>query len=458
MPLDMGNQAIATQIQAPNSLANIANLAAISNALQNLKYNQATFNSGVAQAAAQAQYAQNQAALSSANLQPLIQQQAALTSQAQTKAQSDKFTLNKDYANTALETATGLLQDPRITAGTPSNPNQPYDDEAAAKALEEARQQMIAKGVPAEQALLATSPFMTMVHTPGAIHNMLANTVRGLTSAATQVAQTQVPANQQQQVTTDPVGNPIVVSRNPYGVVTNVNGAPVQGQSTTPPTIIPQGETVQSYNDLIANRAAVSKAALAVPDQHTYNQNVLQLLNNSKGWSATGPGAAELARLQGTVGIPTGTSYADTFQQISHNLAMATQANEKAMGVHTDAQAVTTGLATGTPQMDPKALANAVKMNDATASGVAAYGQANEAAIRAKGIVGQRQFQSQWASVYSPRVMMLHNALQQGDQQEVNDIIKSVGGKGSPGALDLARRAQAIQSLVTTGDLPAGGP
>lgn len=107
--------------------------------------------------------------------------------------------------------------------------------------------------------------------------------------------------------------------------------------------------------------------------------------------------------------------------------------------------------------MTPQALANAAKMNDATSSGLSAYNMGKEAAIgQNNNVYAQRQFQNQWTSAYTPQVMMLHNAIQSGNSADVAKIINAVGGPGSAGALDLANRAKAIQSLVQTGSLPQG--
>lgn len=261
----------------------------------------------------------------------------------------------------------------------------------------------------------------------------------------------------QQSVSNDSNGNPITISRDRFGNVQGITGTPVQGQGVTAPNIIPQGESAQSMNDLRQARTATNTAAAQVPNSHTYNQNVIRLTSdpdmlNPNAWA--GKGAAYLSKL----GLPAGTDYKTALDQVSHNLAMSTQANEQAMGVHTDAGAQTTALATGSIGMTPAALASAAKMNDATASGLDAFNRGQEAAISANGgnVAARRAFQNAWSSAYSPTVMALHNAISSGNQTDVQNIIQQVGGPKSPGAIDLANRAKAIQSLVQTGKLPQG--
>jgi len=379
--------------------------------------------------------------------------QGNLNNQAQQTAnQTNQFKLHNDYANTALQTAAGLIQDPRITA-----PEGNYDPEQATNALTEAFNQMKLKGVPENQALLAAAPYINAVHTPGAIRRMLANTIQGQMGAQGQAADNLVTAAGQQQVSTDSNGNPITTTRNQFGQVQGVSGTPVQGQGPTAPNIIPQGESQASMDDLRQARTATNNAAQSVPDQHTYNQNVIRMATdpamlNPNSW--VGQGAAYAAKL----GLPPGTDYKTALDQISHNLAMSTQANEKAMGVSTDAGRQTTGLATGAISMTPQALASAARMNDATASGIDAFNRGQEAAIAGNNnnVAARRQFQNQWSTVYSPTVMQLYNALSSKDSNEANRIITQVGGKNSPGALDLANRAKGIQSLMQTGRLPQG--
>lgn len=185
MPIDAS---IPLQLQQSSPTTTFSQMVNAANGLQNLKKNQATFDADVSSAGSAASSASARAQVDQANVQPLIDQQQAMTQNAQTSAQSNLFKLHKDYADTALQTASGLLNDGRITAGTAQNPKTAYSDADAAKAIEEARQQMITKGVPPEQALAAVSPFVGQIHQPGAVANMLKNTITGQLSAQGQVA------------------------------------------------------------------------------------------------------------------------------------------------------------------------------------------------------------------------------------------------------------------------------
>jgi hypothetical protein len=146
--------------------------------------------------------------------------------------QGSKFALQKDYMGTALQTASGLLQDPRISA-----PPEKYNDQSAAQALSEGFDQMLAKGVPKDQALLAVAPYMNAVHQPGAVKQMLANTLQGQMSAQGQVSASQPTMldNGQQHININPFASqpPIQKQLPPT--------TQVIGENNTPGYLGPQG-------------------------------------------------------------------------------------------------------------------------------------------------------------------------------------------------------------------------
>ncbi|GAC1609430.1 MAG: hypothetical protein NVS3B3_16010 [Aquirhabdus sp.] len=270
----------------------------------------------------------------------------------------------------------------------------------------------------------------------------------------------QITPAEMQTVTKDSNGNFVTVNKDASGQVTNVGGAPVQGVGVTPPAIIPQGETPDSRNALMNLRAATNSAAAKVGDLHTYNQNVIRIASdpamiNPNTWAGSGAKAA--ARL----GIPEGTDYKTALDMISHNLAMATQANEKAMGVNTDAGRHTADLAMGSTAMTPQALASAAKMNDATTTAIDFFNKGQEKAIGKNGdnnVYAIRKFQNDWASAYTPVVMQLYNAKKSGDTNEIQNIIRGTGYQGpiaqfkdTPQGKEIARRTSIIANLANTG-------
>jgi len=268
-----------------------------------------------------------------------------------------------------------------------------------------------------------------------------------------------LPPGGQQQVTTDANNNPIVINRAPTGQLQNVSGAPIAGQpTTTQPVVIPAGETQQSRQDLINKGTQVANAASAVPNQHAYNNNIIRMASDP---NFTNPNT--LLGVAQSYGVHVGAGdYRTELNGIAHNIALNTQANEQGMGVTTDAGRQTSALATGSLEMTPKALANAAKQNEASATGLANYNKGLQTAMKVgpngyENPFAQRQFQNNWTQNYDQNVMLLNNAIKAGRKDEVSEIIKNVGGPGSAGAKALTQKANNLKSLTNTGQLPDQG-
>jgi hypothetical protein len=271
--------------------------------------------------------------------------------------------------------------------------------------------------------------------------------------------------NSQNPIMNDAQGNVITANRAPTGQVTGVSGAPVvasDNPNSPTPFSLPQGETKETKSVQDDLRQKVSIAAGKVPDQHMYNQNVIRMVSDP---DFTNPNNfAGILKKYGSKG-GVGTDYKTTLDMAAHNLAMAQQANEAAMGVSTDAGRKVSELATGSLSMTPQALASAAKMQDASASGLAAFNEGKEKAITSKGnnVFEQRRFQNDWAKVYNSEAMMLHNAVQSGDKEMISEIKRQAQSidanyKGTgiaPGGMkDLIQRSKLMESLIKTGSLP----
>lgn len=226
MPLTIPDQSIALQAKAPDAMSSLASMLNIAGGAQALKKAKATFDSDVSQRASEASSAGSRATVDQANVDPLIAQQAAQTSTAQTGAEQAKYALHKDYTGTMLQTAAGAMRDPRITGEGGQ-----YDPAAAGKALSDAFEQARAKGVPTDQALLAIAPFMNAIHQPGAVAQMLQNTVLGQMGAPSQasaVAPSGVGVTNGQQSS--------VVNTNPFAGQVGATIPGTEQQMQLPPT------------------------------------------------------------------------------------------------------------------------------------------------------------------------------------------------------------------------------
>jgi hypothetical protein len=221
---------IALSFKQADPMKSLSSMLTTANDALTYKRNQATFDADVQQKQATASSAGSKATVDAANVQPLIGQQAAQTSSAQTKASADQFGLHKDYANTALQTASGLLSDPAITATGPN-----YNASNVAKAITGAVDQMVAKGVPREQAMQAGAPLFMKMHEEGGVANYLKSTVLG----------GMAPASQATAITPSGIGvangaGSAVISNNPFTPQSPV-GTALSGtrQTAQPPPTTP---------------------------------------------------------------------------------------------------------------------------------------------------------------------------------------------------------------------------
>lgn len=472
MPLQIPDQTIASQVNIPDPMKPISGFLNIAQMGQNLKTSQLDYD--IKDVANQKRNQLRDIAAKSVNPDGTFNQQAfsshapqadpeqglqlannALSNQSQSIANTtNQFSLDKSHYQTAAKTASGLMQDPRITASEGS-----YSDKDAAEAITEAQDQMIAQGVPKAQALLAVAPLAHSVHTPGAVRQQLANIISGQLSPESSAAQNLLPASQQQSPGTDSNGNPITVMRDQFGQMKGVQGSKVDGGAATPPNIIPAGESPQSMNDLRIDRQKTLDANGKSGELHTYFRNTIQMASDpalANPNSYQGKGQAFAAKF----GFPVGTDYKTVLDTLSHNIALTTMANEKAMGVTTDAGRHTSELANGGMTMTPDSLANASKMGDATVTGLEAYTRGQEAAIaKSSGnVAAKRNFQYEWSKVYTPVVTQMYNAAKSGDTAEIESLARKSGYTGdmknfatSSQGKDLTRRAQIMENLSKTG-------
>ena len=469
MPLTVPDQTIASQVQVPNGMNKMASMLDMQSKALQFRKNSATYDADVAQRQAESSSAVSGATVNAANVQPLIDQQAAGTKRTQTALASDQFKLTGDYMDKANQISQGLINDPAIQSG---------DINAMLPKFQAAKQRMIDSGIPAATAEVQTAHLISAaVANPAGVSQLLKNSILQSQPSAQQSTTIQPTAQQTdngQAIQTNNL-NPLAAGGTGSQLI-----APIQKQlPPTTPTIGTGGQpgylgagpqsgqvpSALSPSDAAAmpqwtaQRTSTNQAAAQVPNQHANNEQLLHLIDTPEFLNPTGTGSSFVAKVLSTVGLPAGTDYATNHQRIAHLVAMQTQQNESAMGVKTDAGRQTSEIASGGVSMGPDALKAAIKVSDATSTGLSMFNNGMEIAAKnsTKGDLGVRDFQNQWSNVYTPTAMRLYNAAKSGDQPEVQDILKQVGGnwKGpvnqSPGVKDLLRRASAIDQLSTTG-------
>lgn len=454
----MADNTVALNVKVPDSLNTLGSIMGIANQVQDYKRGRVALEK------------------ETALLQPGIEKGEAESATAVTGAETARYRLTGEQASAAMRVIGGLQNDPRIVNSDP---------DGTVHALIEARDQMIASGVPKAQAEWQISQPMSKAHTPGAVRQLLINKINQnqspqaqanvvnapLTPVGTGGAVTPmqlqpgaapaqgVPApgasvpitlgpDQRQQVGTNPVTqSPQTISKDAQGNVIGVQPTPT---GAGVPQLRP-GEP-QEIPLRTQQRMAVNQAAAAVPEQHFNNRQIIELAPKA----FTGAGSQSLSRIFSAYGIQQiPGDDATNFQRLGHFMARQVQSNAAAMGAGTDQAREIAANATGTTNWTKDAIISTAKVNDAFASGLEHFNRGMEAAIKANGgnVLAVRDFQNSWSSNFDPRVMQINNAAKAGDKKEIDEILKQVGGKNSPGARDLIQKARNIESLTETGRL-----
>lgn len=413
-------------------------------------------------------------------LQPQIAQGKAESQSAQTGAkqkdvalQHEQFRLAGDQAARAMTIAGGLFKDQRI---------QSKDPNAQIEAISEARDQMVAAGVPKSTAEWYASQLTSKSHQPGAVYQALQNIVQSNAGAQTQAGVLNTPVTpvgtggsvqamqlqpgapggmqpgatvpitlgpgQRETVSINPVTqSPMVEKKDPQGRVTEVTQPPM---SNAVPNLRP-GEA-QEIPARTQQRVAVNQAAAKVPEQRFNNQQIIALAPKA----FTGTGGEQLTKIGSAVGIQMlPGDHAGNMQRLAHFMALQAQTNASAMGAGTDQARAIAEQATGSTRWTPEAIISTAKVNDALSTGVDLFNRGMESAIKKNGgnVLAVRDFQNAWSQNFDPQAVMLHNAIKANDKAEMDKILKAVGGKGSAGAHMLAAKLKNMEVLVKDGGL-----
>ncbi len=255
----------------------------------------------------------------------------------------------------------------------------------------------------------------------------------------------QLPLSERQTVSTNPVTqSPQVTAKDAFGNVQGVTAAPT-GPGV--PSLAP-GQP-QDLPIVTQMRSNVNAAAAQVPTQRFNNRQIIELAPQSLAGGG-GQKWSQFFSANGLQWVP-GEQTAN-FQRLGHFMALQAQSNAQAMGAGTDAARYMAEQATGSTGWTPAAIIFTAKINDALATGVAKFNEGMERAIQANGgnVLAARQFQNAWTQAFDPDVYRYGNALETGDQKEIEKIL---GPKGSPQraarAKALAEKSARLNQLVT---------
>lgn len=491
----MPDYSFIAQPQTSSGLQSLSSIVNSARGITDLIRARATMQADIERARAESALAQTEAGVAAQTAQPRIEQQAAVTSQAQTGARAASFKLEGEQSAKAMQIASGLTQDPRIQKDDPSG---------IIDAANEAYSQMVASGIPKATADFWASQVKAQAHQPGGALRLLSNITRsaagpaataGVINAPVSLVQTPsgaiapvqtqpgapgaispvpisslqpgasgaaaapapagvipagIPPAQREQATTDALGRPAIAAKDDAGQITYKAPA---GSNYRPLMTLPAGETPETVKPLLALRDTAQAAAAAVPAQHFNNRQILDLADSA----FTGTGSQELSRILNAYGARSSDNAASDTVKLQHFIALQIEQNAAAQGANTDharqmaAQAV---LPNSTPAQALKAI---TKVNDAYATGAELFNKAMQATLQnpgnAKDVFAIRDLQNAWAANMDPRIFQLENAVKAGDKREVEALKAALGPQG---VNELLHKARVLKRLVDSGAV--GGP
>jgi hypothetical protein len=266
----------------------------------------------------------------------------------------------------------------------------------------------------------------------------------------------QVGPMQREEVQTDALGKKYIVQRGPDGTVLNTRAVPgsydavggSQGPGPVNPTPGSGGAIEDAQKEITAARAAANNA----PIMHDLNRSIISLADKGLSTGQLGGLTQKLASATGyTLGNESATDYNTLGKLLERSALQAAQG----MGPHTNAGLEAQVRANGSLDYTPQAIRKIAVLNDALTSGAEHYRSGLEQALQASGQnpAVKRVFDQQWAQNFDPRIMRLENAAASGDQKEVADVMKELGGTGSKAARDLQMKARNLQILISKGHL-----
>lgn len=238
--------------------------------------------------------------------------------------------------------------------------------------------------------------------------------------------------------------NPVYRDINPM----NQNNVPAGaiGNGGTP-EFIPSGPklgAVQNIEDMRQQVSAIRQAGDQVPIQRNTNQQILKLSQDTK----TGPGSQYWQKGMAALGLPSGTNYQELGKYLEKNAIQAMQT----MGAPSDARLSAAVAANGSTEFNPGALQAVTKFNDAAVSGLEAYRQGMDKAVGVDNpnFGAAAKYKADWAKNFDVDVFRVENALRDKDAAELKKI---AGDLGPEKMKKLAAKIKNLDALRDNGSI-----
>lgn len=425
-----------------------------------------TYDASVAGIKAVSSSAQSKAEVDAANVQPLIQQQAANTGMAQ-------FQLSGAQAAQGRQLASGLVSDPDFIKGNSAGMVEKLNDAQAAMTSQFGIDPKTA------DAIVTTLKYQA-IHNPGQVRQSLINmTQQGQAPSGQQAAAFPAPAaiasdtgtkfvaTGNPELTGVPAGTPgaapAITPPNQVGTDTSggstiVNPArgtatPIASTGGAQPMTFPKGETRDTQAQLQAERTAAQQTANNAGQMHDINRSIVAEVDKGITTGTLGQLKQKVASATGfNLGAETGTDYNVLGKMLERSALQAAQG----MGPHTNAGLEAQVRANGSTDYTPQAIRKIANLNDAIVTGSTMYQAGLEGAIAnsPNGVFAKRQFDRDWASAMNPtdgvngvQALRFKNAVDNNDAKGRMEVLAEVGGLGSPGAKALIAKLGALRQM-----------
>ncbi len=263
-----------------------------------------------------------------------------------------------------------------------------------------------------------------------------------------------VAPGQQNTVRNDQYGNPFVEQRDAWGNIVGVTPYPsATGNTTTPQTTLPAGETPQSMQELQNQRQSINHSAASVPMVLDTSNQIARAADEL---GAQGKLGTDLAKLGSQFGYNLGDDSATAIQKLGHYTALQTVQLSHTMGL--DGSVAGLGTASqiaGKTDWTPDAIKSVSQTNSALANGIGAMNQGLEAAIQRNGgnLGVTRQFQNAWSAHFNVDSMRLLTAIQ-ADGGKLGPNYMAAKASMGPAAFKAAANNAGALSQLTQGIIP----
>lgn len=467
----MPDQNIALSVQVPDAMKSISGMLNFAGQALDVKKKAETLAADIERAKAESSRAGTEATVAAETAQPRIAHSKSDAEIAATNAARSAFALQGDQSQAAMQIAGGLFRDPRI-----------QDDANPAgkiEAISEARDAMVARGVPKPTADWYTSQLISKAHQPGAVYQGLQNFIQANAGGTSQAGVLNAPLTpvgtgprvefkqlqpgapgaqqagssarvepgptQAETASTDALGRPVVQTRDATGRI-DYRFASGSGK---PLMTLPAGETADTGRALMGLRDQAQAAAAQAPGQHFNNQQILRLADNA----FTGTKSEQLAKVLNAVGVQnvSGETAKDT-AQLRHFLALEVETNAKSIGANTDAARALAERAVLPTDTPGEAIKKITRINDAYVTAKELFNRGMDTAIKradnTKDIFAVRDFQNAWTQNFDPNLVRLYNAFRESDKKEADAIAKELGPDRMKSLLP---KYKALKGLIETG-------